>query len=902
MEEKEYGGMIAQFIEIQRKYPHAVVLTEVGKFFEIWELDDLKLGHAIRASQILDITLTRRSKKDSTSPRMAGFPATNASEYYIKKLVDAGETVVVVRQEITGKKSDQNKNVKRSIERIISPGTSVYQGIDNKPHYFASVYNEGDYCGVCLIDLSTGEVRISEMSKEESKIFIENNDPIEILFCQEEEFINKKDKQIFHHLKTSINRQSSAGVVLAKIYDIDNPSSNHSVVLSKIGIELWPMASLALVNLLNFLVDYNALLLKKISKPSVERINDSLFISKNGFLSLDIFESPLEKDESKTLYGSLNRCKTAMGRRILRKWIQHPLVDLNLIKERHDRVQQFIDKKAFLEELKEVYDISRLTRRLALRNLIPHEIISFNNSIDLSQKILVKHKITHPVSKKVLNYIQSNIDLSLVESTQEEFGFFKGKLEDKVVEERSEWLEAKEKLDKRTEEISKLLDTDKLRISMNKESIQLVGPKGLHSKCKEKGIHFKVKTSELQVADGEWEELASKEFYLKRKFILKAEKEWANFQTDTVEKFGEEILDYANLVGEIDVLSNFAQIATERHYTRPLIKDTDKPFVNVKSMRHPVVELSKELSESFVANDLKLDQDKNLMVIYGANSAGKSTILKSLAINIIMAQIGSFVACNEGSEISLFDSIMTRMTTYDSLSEGLSTFTMEMIELQSALSKHKERSLFLFDEIGRGTSADDGEAIAFAVLEFLKPETTNAITLFSTHYHSLYENIKSFKNLLVKHMAGRVENGILSFSRSLLDGPGEGSYGIMVAKSCGIPESIVRVAENYNKENKKLMVSRYNSSIQGTICEFCKEEQAQETHHLIEQHQGRVEKISINGTTKSIHDKGNLVLLCATCHSKITQEKIKITKNKVIGKGSDHFELKIEEVSQKDPK
>lgn len=501
-----------------------------------------------------------------------------------------------------------------------------------------------------------------------------------------------------------------------------------------------------------------------------------------------------------------------------------------------------------------------------------------------------------------MTFISHNIDLLKVEAGGDGYDFFKGALESKVLEERTEWQAAKERLDKRTAEISKILETDKLRISMNKESIQLIGQKSLHTKCKQYSIPFKIKASELQISDEKWEELASKEFYLKRKFTLKAEKEWCSFQTSLVEKYGEDLLDFSNLVGEIDVLSNFAQISLERHYSKPLLEDSEKAFIDIKKMRHPIVELSKELAESFVSNDLLLDKEKNLMVIYGANSAGKSTILKSLAINVIMAQIGCYIPANEGSKISIFDSIMTRMTTYDSLSEGLSTFTMEMIELQNALSKHKERSLFLFDEIGRGTSVDDGAAIAFAILEFLNPAQTNAITLFSTHYHSLYESIKGFKNILVKHMSGEVTNGVLSFSRLLKEGPGQGSYGIMVAKSCGIPDSIIRVAENYSKDHKKLMVSRYNSSVQGTMCEICTKEQAQETHHLIEQHQGKIEKISINGTTKNIHDKGNLVLICATCHAKITHNKIKITKLKVIGKGKENFELIIQDPSQTDTK
>ena len=234
MEEKVYPKLIQEFIDVQRLYPRAVILTEVGGFFEIWELDELKLGHAVRASQILDIALTRRDKSKLDSPRMAGFPSYTI-ENYIKKLVDAGETVVVVKQNINGKKSDNNKNVTRSVQKIVSPGTSIHAVHEHKTNYFACCYKEGDFVGVCLIDLSTGEVRISEMSVEQSKIFIETNKPLEILFCQEI-FLDKKDKQTFHENKKTIDRQSSAGVVLAKIYNESNPSSNHSVVLSKIGI------------------------------------------------------------------------------------------------------------------------------------------------------------------------------------------------------------------------------------------------------------------------------------------------------------------------------------------------------------------------------------------------------------------------------------------------------------------------------------------------------------------------------------------------------------------------------------------------------------------------------------------------------------------------------------------
>lgn len=901
MVEKVYPKLIQDFINVQKQYPEAVVLTEVGGFFEIWELDELKLGHAVRASQILDIALTRRDKSKLDSPRMAGFPSYTI-ENYIKKLVDAGETVVVVKQEITGKKSDNNKNVRRFVEKIVSPGTSIHAVHENKTNYFACCYKEDQFVGICLIDLTTGEVRISEMTIEQSKIFIDNNKPLEVLFCQEP-FFEKRDKQIFHENKKTIDRQSSAGVVLAKIYDESNPSSNHSVVLSKIGIDLWPLGSLALANLLNFLVDYNPLLLKKISRPEVERPDKFMFLSKNAYMSLELFDSPIDKDLSKTLYGALDYCKTAMGRRMLIKFIQHPLVDVNQINERHNVVESFIKQNDYLEELKEVYDISRLTRRMALKNLMPHEIVSFCKSLEIANNSLSKLKQKNKNIEKVIKYIISNIDLSLLETGGVgDYSFYKGDNENSIIKEKNEWISAHKKLLKKTEEISNKLGTDKLKIAERQESIQLVGPKGIHSKCTQNKIEFKVKASEIQILDQDWEEIAAKEFYLKRKFVLAAEKQWDQFQTIIVDKFGEQLLSFSNKVGEIDVLSNFSKLSKERNYTRPKFVNKSSSFIDFKNMRHPVVEISKDLTESFVPNDISLNKEKNLLVIYGANSAGKSTILKSLALNIIMAQIGCYVASDNGSELSVFDSIMTRMTTYDSLSEGLSTFTMEMIELQNALKRRTENSLFLFDEIGRGTSVEDGEAIAFATLDYLNKEDTKCVTLFSTHYHALYDNIKSNKNVTINHMSCEIKNNALIFSRKLQDGPGQGSYGILVARSCGLPEEITRLADNYRVEHKKLIVSRYNSSIQGTLCELCNKEQAQETHHLIEQHQGKVEKIVLNGVEKNIHDKGNLVLICGSCHRKITNHKIKITKKKIIGTGANSFILDIEDSSQKDTK
>jgi DNA mismatch repair ATPase MutS len=215
------------------------------------------------------------------------------------------------------------------------------------------------------------------------------------------------------------------------------------------------------------------------------------------------------------------------------------------------------------------------------------------------------------------------------------------------------------------------------------------------------------------------------------------------------------------------------------------------------------------------------------------------------------------------------------MTTFDSLAEGLSTFTMEMKELQISLKYKKKKTLFLFDEIGRGTSADDGEAIAYATLDFLTSQENNSVTFFATHYHNLVPAISKFDNIQIKHMdCIPLPNNKIKFSRKLIDGPGDGSYGIIVAASCGVPDVLIRSAQNYNKIYAPLKRSRYNKKVEGIICPFCENNPVQETHHIVDQLQGKVESILINGVKKSINHPSNIIMICGSCHNKITRKEL----------------------------
>lgn len=875
----QYPKLIRQYIETQCQYPEAIVMTEVGSFYEIWQLDELQVGHAVKASQIMNITLTRRDKSDSTSPRMAGVP-NYTIENYIKKLVDAGEIVVVVSQTKNGKKSDQNKNIERYIEKIVSPATYIDKLGENKPNYFASCFVDNNVVGISLIDVGTGEVRLTEMPKHEATDYLQKHHPTEILFCSDSQDLlpQHNTKQIFHFLdKKIVTRPDVAGSVLSQIYDISNPSSNNQVVLSKLGLEFWTYASLSLANLLNYLVHYNPLLLKKLGRPKTDHLHDFLFLPKNAFLSLDLLENPTAPDSNLTLLDNLGQTKTSMGKRLMRQWISNPLVDIDQIKLRQNAITKYIKDKDFLENLKQVYDLSRLQRRMTINNLSVHEIVFFYNSLKISNEYLKVKKMV-----QLLEFLDLNFDLTKIENTGgTDWIFFKGSLFKRIKEDFDVWQKSNKKLEAETAKISKLLDTTKIRVVETKEHIQLIGNKGLVESCKKHKIPHTLKTSELKIEDESWVKIAYETFGLKQKYLVKAEELWLTVQTELSNTFADDVLIFSEQVAEIDCLSHLAKIAVERHYTCPTFIDHHSPMFEFKNLRHPVVEMASELSESFTPNNIKLDADsKNTMVIYGANSSGKSTLLKSLAINIIMAQMGSYIPCSEAS-LTVFENIMTRMTTYDQLSEGLSTFTMEMIELQLALKKVEEKTLFLFDEIGRGTSVEDGEAIAFATLEFLRKKENKSLTLFATHYHKLYDNINKFDNLIINHVHCEInEKDEIIFYRKLMDGPGSGSYGIVVAKSCGLPDEIIRLAQNYNKKMGKVIQSRYNPSVVGSICPICNTNQVSETHHIVDQLQGKVKEIVVDGVTRSINDKANLILICPNCHDDITHNRVHIEKRK----------------------
>lgn len=853
---------------------------EIGTFYEIHQIEDL--GYAKKAADLLDIVLTRKNKSVPNSPYLAGVPS-HTAEGYFKKLLELGERVVVVSQKVEHK--NDKKIVSRRIEKILSPGVVVENIAEEKSNYFACLYEQFDSVGIALIDISTGEVKITETPLSNLNEYLTKVKPAEILLCGDLSVSEEKYKILRPNKKIEITKLQSAGAVLGNFYNIVGPTSDPTFSISVLGLERWKLGSLALSNLINFVAstEYNQNLLKKLSVPKIYNEIEYLTIPLNGYRSLEIFDSMNSPKD--TLVYSLDNCKTAMGKRLLREWLNYPLLKVTDLNSRYDRVEKFIKTKETYSSLKDVYDIQRLSRRMLVARLMPHEILHFYESLRIIFDIFKKEKQSLSAeAKEIIKFLEMNIVFSKLDGIQlKEFEFFSGDLFEKVKEQFLNLNEAKTQAYALKQKYESIVSAKTgvakhyFRLEKKRDSYKLTGAKGLYSNNDQ--ISMVKKTTTIEVNTTEWKTTSDKWLFREMKYLQDSQIAWQEFQADLMDKFGDKINKIAHAISEIDVLVNFAKISMERDYSRPKLIEDSHAFFNFKTLRHPIVELSGVLREDFIPNDVELNGAKDIMCIYGANSAGKSTILKSVALNIIMAQVGCFVAAAPGSALTPFEAILTRMTTFDSLSEGLSTFTMEMKELQIALKFNKKKALFLLDEIGRGTSVEDGEAIAFATLEYLSQSKNNSVAFFATHYHNLAPNISKYSNILVKNMDCWLDEKMkLVFSRKLKDGPGTGSYGIDVAASCGLPIELIRVARNYNKKYAPIKKSRYNSKVEGILCPVCEENPVQETHHIIDQKQGKVKEVEIRGVKRHVHHKENLIMICASCHHKITQGEIKLIK------------------------
>ena len=754
--------------------------------FIVWEIFyELFNDDAVLGSQLLELTLTQRNKNSAEPIPMAGVPH-HAAQNYIDILVDKGYKVAVVEQ--MENPAEAEGMVKREVVQLVTPGTRMRTSADaaKENNYLVSLsMTPAGGFGLAYTDLSTGEVKattvtatggvLNEISRLETKEIVTNATLPDDLMAnltslgilvshQDEEAANAETSYLTQQL-TVPEQKEAADVLLAYLFATQKRSLDHLQMASSYEIAQY------------------------------------LKLDRNSRANLELTVNLRTQQRSGTLLWLLDNTKTAMGGRALKQWLEQPLLDRETIEQRYDKIgellKDFFSRAALQETLKSVYDLERLAGRVAYGTANGRDLLQLRNSLRQVPDIMVTLGDLDPaVFGDLLRRIDPVSDIEKLISTAiaeeppisvTDGGVIRAGYNTRLDEYRSvmkngkQWLAELEAKERSETGISSL------KIGFNKVF----------------GYYIEVTKANIDKLDPDRytrkqtlvnaERFITPELKDREQMILEAETKSSDLEYQLFTEVREQIKNnitriqkLAATLAELDVLQSLATVAEDYKFTRPEL--TDKQRLVIKDGRHPVVE--KVLGhQSYVANDVFMDEDETIMLITGPNMSGKSTYMRQLALTVVMAQIGSYVPASE-AELPIFDQIFTRIGAADDLISGNSTFMVEMSEANTAIQNATKRSLILFDELGRGTATYDGMALAQAIIEHVH-NNTKAKTLFSTHYHELTALSDELPNLRNVHVGATEENGELVFSHKVLTGPADQSYGINVAKLAGLPDSLI---------------------------------------------------------------------------------------------------------------
>ena len=796
--EKRYveTPLMKQYYSIKAVHPDSILLFRVGDFYETFGDD------AIKASSILGITLTRRANGAASYVELAGFPY-HALDVYMPKLVRAGERVAVCEQLEDPKTT--KKIVKRGIIELVTPGIALNDNIlANKENTFlAAVYFGGKNTGAAFLDISTGEFFVAEGSDHYIDKLLSNLAPKEIVYQRgyeqrfEEAFgrgyyTYKLDEWVF---SLDINRDklcTQLGTRSLKGFGIERMGSGIS-------------AAGAILYYLEFTEHRDV---KHIS--SISRIDEDkyVWIDKFTIRNLELFSTNSQYD--KTSFAEvIDRTATPMGGRLLKRWISLPIKDMERLNRRLDTVGALLADDALREELGEalasVGDMERICSRIAARRVTPRELVQIKNSLFSLEKA---RDLLCGSGAPVLSAVAEAIDLCL--EVRERIGreiypdpannqiAKGGVIADGVDMELDDLrriaLHGKEVLADIQRHESERTGIPSLKISFNNVFGYYIEVRNAHKeKVPPEWIRKQTLTSAERYITAELKEYEEKILGAEEKMLAIEARIFAElieFLTGHLKRLQTD----AAAIARLDCLLSFARLARERRYCRPVLNDGKA--IEIRQGRHPVIETLMPVGEEYVPNDISLDADRQqIVMITGPNMSGKSALLRQTALIVLMAQIGCYVPA-ASAEIGIVDKIFTRVGASDNISQGESTFMVEMLESASILNNISDRSLVLLDEIGRGTSTYDGISIAWAMVEYIHNHpTARAKTLFATHYHELNEMEQVCERVRNYHVSVREVDKNIVFLRKLEPGGTEHSFGIHVAKVAGMPRKVVERAE-----------------------------------------------------------------------------------------------------------
>ena len=835
IDKEKCSPMMQRYIETKEQYPDCILFYRLGDFYEMF-FDD-----AIKVSRELEITLTGKDCGLEERAPMCGVPH-HAAESYIARLIAKGYKVAICEQ-LEDPKTTKGI-VKRGVIKIVTPGTVVESNMleERKNNYIMAIYKTGIYFGIAVSDISTGEFYASQI--KETNNFALLLDEIS-RFAPSEIIINKMMADSTEELSKIKTRFPASYISnfkdeffkddaeITKLrFNLQDVKGNTLTELDDKSLAICAINALA-----EYLTQTQMTSLDHINKITIYSISRYMSLDINARRNLEITEKMRDKSKKGTLLWVLDKTSTSMGGRLLRRWLNDPLIDITEINRRLDGVKELKDdimlRGDVVENLKKVYDIERLAGKMAYGNGTPRDMITLKNSLSkLPDVKKVLSKCQSPLLKELyenldeLQDIHELVEKSIVDDppmVTKDGGYIKLGYNDeidtlkKATTDGKTWLMELEAREKEATGIKSL------KVGFNKVF----------------GYYIEVTNTYKNMVPDSYirkQTLTNGERYITEELknlenqILGAEEKVIKLELEAFDKIRKEIASNvkrlqksAEIISTLDVITSFAQVAEDMNYCMPEV--TDSGVIDIREGRHPVIEKMLPQGE-FISNDTYLDKsDNRVSIITGPNMAGKSTYMRQVALITLMAQVGSFVPA-QSAKIGVVDKIFTRVGASDDLSMGQSTFMVEMMEVATILKEATANSLVILDEIGRGTSTFDGLSIAWAVAEFIADkQKCGAKTLFATHYHELIDLEEKQEGIKNYSIAVKEKGEDIIFLRKIVRGGTDESYGIHVARLAGVPKDVTTRAnqilrtierksvlngKNLEKENKKQVEGQFD--------------------------------------------------------------------------------------------
>lgn len=820
MAAKKQTPLMKQYFEIKDQHPGTILLFRVGDFYETFSDD------AVLVSKELGITLTKRNNGGDQTP-LAGFPF-HSLDTYLPKLVKKGHKVAVCDQTESPDEAKQagRKIVTREVTEITTPGVTLSEKLleHKRNNYIVSLHWAKDRIGVAFSDISTGEFGLSEVSERELDSLLAAIQPSEILISAKlknklgDEFL----KFNISYIEDWVYEGDYGYKILIKHFE------THS--LKGFGVEQLKTAQVAAGSLMHYMQETQKAYLRHLRRLYAYESNEYMSLDPATKRNLELTASIQEGSVDGTLISIMDKTCTAMGGRLLRRWIMRPLKRLKPIQQRLDSVEIFFSnhdaRTQLREELEQVGDLERLISRICVGRTNARDIVQLK--LSLAQIPVIKSQFTSfddvllkDISGRLrlLIDLQDHINKTLADdppASIRDGNMIREGFNNELDELRDIAKNGKKYIAQIKDKLSAESGISSLKIGYNKVFGYYIEVTNSHKdKVPEHFIRKQTLVNAERYITPELKEIEEK--------ILSAEERSKTLEYELFEEvrlyvseFADDIQQIAFALAEIDCIQCFAEVAFKNNYAKPEVRDSEE--ILIKKGRHPVVEESLPMGEPFIPNDIELNNsDQQIMIITGPNMAGKSIILRQTGLIVLLAQVGSFVPA-ESATIGMVDKIFTRVGASDNLAAGESTFLVEMNEAANILNNATPRSLILLDEVGRGTSTFDGLSIAWSLAEYLHNHAPVAAkTLFATHYHELneleqmYDRTKNF-NVQVKEHDGKV-----IFLRKLVRGGADHSYGIQVANMAGLPQIVINRAKEIlkNLERHSLDITNKNGSLEG---------------------------------------------------------------------------------------